>query len=151
MSSSPSGLFFAGKVLEEEVDLMSSSPSCLFFCWKCSWGRGRLNVVLLILPDFAGGYFVSSSGQGYCIRLHIIKSLYNILHKKYKINRLLTKIIKHYTYSIDMIITQYNLYLFVKACVIYCNITQVMWYIVKLVLFQLKMCVKIVITSGLSN
>ena len=30
MSSSPFGLFFAGKVVEEEVDIMSSSPSCLF-------------------------------------------------------------------------------------------------------------------------
>ena len=82
MSSSPSGLFFAGKVLGEEVDLMSSStsclfllevflslclgeevdlmsssPPCLFFCWKCSWGGGRLNVVLPILPVFAGGNF----------------------------------------------------------------------------------------------
>ena len=62
MSSSPSGLFFAGKVLGEEVDLMSSSSFCLFFCWKYSWGRGRLNVVLPILPVFAGGNFVSSSG-----------------------------------------------------------------------------------------
>ena len=30
MSSSPSGLFFAGNILGEEVDIMSSSPSCQF-------------------------------------------------------------------------------------------------------------------------
>ena len=88
---------------------MSSSPSGQFLpevFLFLSRGGGRPNVVLPILPVFAGGVFVSSSGRGYCTRLQIIKSIYNILQKKKKKkNRLFTKIIKHYTYRIDMIIT----------------------------------------------
>ena len=63
MSSSPSGLFFAEKVLGEEGDLMSSSPSCLFFAGKSSWRGCRLNVVLPILIVFAVAVFVSCLGE----------------------------------------------------------------------------------------